>query len=362
MARVTFERVAKRFGAATALEALDLDIADGEFVSLLGPSGCGKTTALRILAGLAEPTGGRVLLDGRDMAGVPPERRNIGMVFQDYALFPHMTVAENIAFGLRERRQPRRARAARVAELLDLVKLGDFGARYPAQLSGGQQQRVALARALAVVPGVLLMDEPLGALDLKLRESMQTEIQRIQRALKVTTLYVTHDQGEAIALSDRMAVMRAGQVVQLGTPEAIYVRPRTRFVAEFVGRINLATARLVGSDGARLSLELAGASIGAMTMDADHPSTPGASVTIAVRPEALSIAAGDATGAAAGFNVVPGRLTERNFAGSAVRLSVDVGAETPWLIDIAVGGVLPPIGAALCVSWPMAATTALFED
>jgi putative spermidine/putrescine transport system ATP-binding protein len=355
--RVTFERVVKRYGTMGALEALDLDIADGEFVSLLGPSGCGKTTALRILAGLTEPTEGRVRFDGRDIVDLPPERRNIGMVFQDYALFPHMTVAENVGFGLREHRQSRARIAARVAELLALIKLPDLGQRYPSQLSGGQQQRVALARALAVGPRVLLMDEPLGALDLKLREAMQSEIQRIQRTLGVTTLYVTHDQSEAIALSDRIAVMRAGRIVQIGTPKEIYLRPRTRFVAQFVGRINLAAARLVGRDAEQLVLELAGARVAAPA-DSMVAGASAGTLSVAVRPEALSIASADAIGR----NRVPGRIVEQSFAGNATRLLVDIGAETPWLVELPPDSAIPPAGTAISLSWPIQATTILYED
>jgi spermidine/putrescine ABC transporter ATP-binding subunit len=359
MGRVSFERVVKRYGTTVALEALDLDIADGELVSLLGPSGCGKTTALRILAGLTEPTAGRVLLDGRDVVDLPPERRDIGMVFQDYALFPHMSVTENVAFGLRERRAPRARIDIRVAELLELVKLPGLGARYPSQLSGGQQQRVALARALAARPRVLLMDEPLGALDLKLREAMQSEIQRIQRALGVTTLYVTHDQSEAIALSNRIAVMRAGRIVQIGTPEEIYLRPRTRFVAQFIGRINLAAARLIARDADRLMIELAGARIAALTRNraVDPPASDGV-LSVAVRPEALSIASVDA----AGRNLMPGRVVERSFAGNTIKLLVDIGAELPWLAELPPDSVIPPAGTPIVLSWPIDATTVLTED
>jgi len=298
-----------------------------------------------------------VWIDGRDIVDLPPERRNIGMVFQDYALFPHMTVAENVAFGLREYRQPRARITARVAELLTLIKLPDLGQRYPSQLSGGQQQRVALARALAVGPRVLLMDEPLGALDLKLREAMQSEIQRIQRTLGVTTLYVTHDQSEAIALSDRIAVMRAGRVVQIGTPKEIYLRPRTRFVAQFVGRTNLAVARLVGRDAEQLAIELAGVRIAAPAGSMVADASAGV-LSVAVRPEALSIASADATGR----NRVPGRIVEQSFAGNVTRLLVDIGAETPWLVELPPDSAIPPAGTAIALSWPIPATTILSED
>jgi spermidine/putrescine ABC transporter ATP-binding subunit len=250
VARVALVGVGKRFGGTAAVDDVSLDVGDGELVTLLGPSGCGKTTTLRIVAGLVAPDRGRVLIGDRDVTRVPPERREIGMVFQDYALFPHLTVAENVGFGLRERRVPPIERDRRVREMLALVRLGDQAGRFPHQLSGGQRQRVALARAVAHPPEVLLMDEPLGALDLKLRQTMQLEVARIQRALRITTLYVTHDQEEALSLSDRIAVMDRGRVVQLGTGPEVYDRPSTPFVADFLGRVNLLRGRVAGREGA----------------------------------------------------------------------------------------------------------------
>jgi ABC-type Fe3+/spermidine/putrescine transport system ATPase subunit len=234
--------IGKRYGATVAVDALDLDVREGEFVTLLGPSGCGKTTTLGLVAGFVTPTQGEIFLKGRPVAGLPPFRRDIGVVFQDYALFPHLTAGENIAFGLRMRKVPAAELAQRVQEALELVQLSGLAMRRPLELSGGQRQRVALARALVIRPTLLLLDEPLSNLDLKLREEMRIEIAGLQRRLRITTVFVTHDQGEALVMSDRIAVMNAGRIEQVGTPGDIYERPATRFVAEFIGRMNFFTA------------------------------------------------------------------------------------------------------------------------
>jgi putative spermidine/putrescine transport system ATP-binding protein len=233
----------KRFGALTAVDAIDLSVAPGEFVTLLGPSGCGKTTTLNMIAGFIAPDAGGIRLQGRAVEALPPFRRDLGLVFQDYALFPHMTVAENVGFGLRMRRVPRGEMAQRVAEALELVQLSGLGERRPLQLSGGQRQRVALARALVIRPAMLLLDEPLSNLDLKLREEMRVEISALQRRLGIATVFVTHDQGEALTMSDRVAVMRQGHIEQIGTPGDIYERPATRFVAGFIGAANVIDER-----------------------------------------------------------------------------------------------------------------------
>ena len=238
MTSISFTGIRKTFGATVALESLDLDLQPGELVSLLGPSGCGKTTALRIAAGFEVPDAGIVSLSHRDITRTPAHQRNMGMVFQSYSLFPNLTVAQNVEFGLRNRKVEKSKRLTRVGEMLELVQLDDLGKRYPHQLSGGQQQRVALARALAVQPEVLLLDEPLSALDAKVRSTLRDEIRRIQTELKTTTLFVTHDQEEALAISDRIGVMSNGQLEQLGTPEDVYLRPASPFVARFVGSIN----------------------------------------------------------------------------------------------------------------------------
>jgi putative spermidine/putrescine transport system ATP-binding protein len=233
--------IEKRYGATVAVAGLELEVHEGEFVTLLGPSGCGKTTTLGLIAGFFAPTRGEIYLKGRPVAELPPFRRDIGVVFQDYALFPHMTAGENVAFGLKMRNLSKAETEARVREALDLVQLAGFAERRPLQLSGGQRQRVALARALVIRPTVLLLDEPLSNLDLKLREEMRVEIAALQRRLGITTVFVTHDQGEALVMSDRIAVMNAGRIEQVGRPAEIYERPATRFVAEFIGRMNFFT-------------------------------------------------------------------------------------------------------------------------
>ncbi|MGV2385388.1 MAG UNVERIFIED_CONTAM: ABC transporter ATP-binding protein [Thermobifida fusca] len=242
---ISLEKVSKTYRSGqvttTAVESIDLEIRQGEFFSLLGPSGCGKTTTMRMIAGFEEPTSGVVRLSGKDVTGVPPNRRDVNMVFQSYALFPHMTVAENVAFGLKRKKVPAAEIRTRVAEMLELVELGDRAKYKPRQLSGGQQLRVALARALVNRPSALLLDEPLGALDLKLRQAMQLELKRIQREVGITFVYVTHDQSEALTMSDRIAVMNKGRIEQLGTPAQIYETPATRFVAGFIGTSNILT-------------------------------------------------------------------------------------------------------------------------
>ena len=239
MAGVVLDEVHKVYGDTVAVRSVDLQVAPGEFVTLLGPSGCGKTTCLRMVAGFVEPTAGRIMMAGRDVTHVPPHRRDTGMVFQSYALFPHKTVAANVAFGMRVRGVSRSETDERTREALRLVRLEQLAHRYPSELSGGQKQRVALARAVVIRPQVLLLDEPLGALDLKLREELQVEIKRVQSTLGITTMFVTHDQGEALGMSDRVAVMRDGEIVQIDTPNELYERPNSKYVANFVGRTNL---------------------------------------------------------------------------------------------------------------------------
>ena len=279
--------VTKRYGDHTAVDRISLEIRRGEFVSLLGPSGCGKTTTLRILAGFVEPTGGEVQIGGRSMHGVPPYRRPVNMVFQHYALFPHLTVADNIAYGPRRRGVPRSETARAVAESLELVNLRGFGDRYPRQLSGGQQQRVALARALVNRPQVLLLDEPLGALDLKLRRQMQIELKRLQEYLGITFIYVTHDQEEALVLSDRIAVMHAGRIEQMDDARTVYERPATPFVADFIGQTNLLRCRVEALRDGRL--ELAYGDLRLLASAAESALPPGSALHISVRPEQISI-------------------------------------------------------------------------
>jgi spermidine/putrescine ABC transporter ATP-binding subunit len=357
VSKVTLERVAKRYGEVPAVEALDLEIADGEFLTLLGPSGCGKTTTLRLIAGFIDPSRGRILFDGDDVTGVPPQKRNIGMVFQDYALFPHLTIADNIGFGLRERGVPRAGWKPRVAELLELVRLPGVERRYPAELSGGQQQRVALARAVAHPPRVLLMDEPLGALDLKLREAMQAELRRIQQALKITTVYVTHDQTEAMTLSDRIAVMNAGRVVQTGTAEEIYANPRVKFVADFVGKSNFVPARVVGPDGPWVRAEAAGVPL---RVPAGALRLAGRAVTLAIRPERLRIV--PAPSPPSGDNGLSGHVTGRSFVGNLVYLTVEVTAELTLTVEVRPGDVTVEPGARVLVTWAPHDTCVLEEE
>jgi len=284
------EGVTKAFGPFVAVDNVTLDVGKGEIFALLGGSGCGKTTLLRMLAGFEEPTAGKIFLDGRDMAGVPPWERPVHMMFQSYAIFPHMTVEANIAYGLKhERALTKASRAARVAEMLDLVQLTPFAKRKPHQISGGQRQRVALARALARQPKLLLLDEPLAALDKKLREHTQFELMSIQQRTGVTFIVVTHDQEEAMTLSDRIAVMDKGQVRQIGTPTEIYEFPQSRFVAGFIGSVNSFEATVVARDAAQLRLAVPG--LGGEVLARDVPgAAAGQKVTLAVRPEKITLA------------------------------------------------------------------------
>ena len=288
-AAVEFRGVSRAFSDLYAIHELDLQIAPGEFLTLLGPSGCGKTTALRLLAGFLVPTSGMILINKIDVTYLPPQRREIGMVFQDYALFPHLTVQDNIAFGLVERRESKAKIESTVTRLLRIVSLTGLGLRYPSQLSGGQKQRVAVARALAVQPTVLLMDEPLGALDVKLRAEMQSELRRIQREARVTTLYVTHDQDEAFNVSDRIVVMRHGRVMQMGSPREIYEQPRTPFVADFVGKINLLRGQWMGVSGERASIQVEDKSF--VAVPTRQTFNQGKRVVVGIRPEHMQICA-----------------------------------------------------------------------
>lgn len=286
--RVSLDDVSVTFDALTALDDISLDIAPGEFFTLVGPSGCGKTTTLRVLAGLEPPTTGTVRLGGTDVSGVPPEDRSVGIVFQNYALFPHMSVRENVAYPLEFREPPEgQSVTDRVDELLDLVDMSDAGDREPSTLSGGQQQRIALARALAPGPDVLLLDEPLSALDARLRERLRLTVREIQRKLGITTVYVTHDQSEALAISDRVGVMHDGHIEQVGTPETVYRSPATRFVASFVGDTSIFEGT-VTDDRSRIQV-----GDGSLPVPSDATPAPGAQVSVSVRPEAFTLSAAD---------------------------------------------------------------------
>jgi iron(III) transport system ATP-binding protein len=310
----------KQFGAFTALGDISLEIDEGEFVCFLGPSGCGKTTLLRAIAGLDIQTAGRIEQGGRDVSALPPSRRDFGIVFQSYALFPNLTAAQNVAYGLSHARARRVEVAGRVRELLEMVGLGEHGRKYPAQLSGGQQQRVALARALATSPGLLLLDEPLSALDAKVRVHLRHEIKQLQRRLGVTTIMVTHDQEEALTMADRIVVMRSGAIEQVGTPLEIYREPASPFVADFIGVMNFVAATVVGEGRVRLGgLELA--------CDADGLG-PGTEVTLAIRPEDIVVQ----EASAGGPNAVPMRVEALAFLGSFFRADLVAAAPAGTLL------------------------------
>ena len=312
MAFLDITGVRKAYGTQTVVHHVDLGIERGEFVSFLGPSGCGKTTTLRMVAGFEVPSAGRVVIDGKDVTPLRPNQRNIGMVFQAYALFPNMTVAENVGFGLKVAGQSAAEIAPRVEEMLRLIKLPQLGGRYPYQLSGGQQQRVALARALAIKPKILLLDEPLSALDAKIRISLREEIRAVQRQLGITTIYVTHDQEEALSMSDRIVVMNEGRIEQIGTPFEIYNFPRTRFVASFVGTLNLLEAKVAAGGG---RLEIDGQPV--VTRSDLNGSAAGTAVTVALRPEAITLTEGGE-----GRNQLAGTVEEVSFLGSVIRIRV----------------------------------------
>ncbi len=315
MAYLELTGVRKQFpNGFVAVEGFDLAAEKGEFVSFLGPSGCGKTTTLRMIAGFEQPTSGTITVDGKDITRVPPNRRNVGMVFQSYALFPNMTVAANIGFGLRVRKRDKGSTAKRVQELLELIHLPDRGDRYPWQLSGGQQQRVALARALAFEPQVLLLDEPLSALDAKIRVALRAEIRGIQRQLGITTVYVTHDQEEALSLSDRVVVMSEGRMEQVGTPSQIYNFPTTSFVASFVGTLNLLDARVIDAPSGRVSVEGQEIHTG-KPIDA----SAGSLVSLALRPESVRLGRGIES-----ENQLSGSVESIDFLGSVVRVRLRV--------------------------------------
>ncbi|PWR17820.1 ABC transporter ATP-binding protein [Zavarzinia compransoris] len=339
MVAVRLDNISKVYGKSHAAREVDLHIGQGEFVTLLGASGSGKTTCLRMIGGFVPPSSGRILFDGEDITRVPAHRRNIGMVFQQYALFPHLTVAENIAFGLKVRRLPKPEVAARVREALRLVRLEAFGERYPAQLSGGQKQRVALARAVVINPKVLLLDEPLGALDLKLREELQAEIKRVQGELGITAIFVTHDQGEALTMSDRIAVMRDGRVAQVGTPDEIYSRPQSRYVANFVGRTNFLPVIVEGPGDQGLRVRGA---VGTFTVAARFGAdfAPGAEALLAFRPE-------DAHPALDSANRIIVRVEKVIFVGEGRLLHGRTETGDEVVARLSPGDAVPGVGAAV---------------
>jgi putative spermidine/putrescine transport system ATP-binding protein len=351
MAFLELEHLQKRFALTSAVEEVQLDVTRGEFVSLLGPSGCGKTTTLRMIAGFEIPSAGVIRLDTVDITRRPPNRRNVGMVFQAYALFPNMTVADNVGFGLKVAKRPATEIRRRVEEMLTLIQMPTYGGRYPYQLSGGQQQRVALARALAIQPQVLLLDEPLSALDAKIRVALRIEIRAIQRKLGITTIYVTHDQEEALSLSDRVVVMNEGRVEQIGTPFEIYNFPRTPFVASFVGTLNVLRGRVVDPKAGTMVID--GQEITAANGLLDK--RPGDPCAVALRPEI--VVPGDS---ADGGNRMRGTVEDVNFLGSIVRIRVRFTENVISLDTFNNPHRTPPKpGQALTVNFPREAVLAL---
>ncbi len=345
MSTVAVTDAVKKYDAVAALDGVTMTFRDGEFFGLLGPSGSGKTTLLRVIAGFVTLDRGQVLIDGQDVGGVAVHARNIGMMFQNYALFPHMSVAENVAFGLEVRGRPREEVAQRVKEALAMVRLGGLEQRKPKQLSGGQQQRVALARALVTRPKVLLLDEPLGALDKHLRQEMQVELRRIQRQVGITTIFVTHDQEEALTLSDRIAIFDSGRIIQEGAPMAVYERPVTKFAAGFLGEANFLQGRVTAVDAgglARIALDIGGEASCRLT-----GGQVGQTVLLALRPEKITLA----TGSQAGLNAVRGKVLDVVFSGNSTTYRIAVGEQVMILFkqNLAQGTVAP--GTEVVLSW-----------
>jgi len=356
VARVELIDVSKRYGPVEAVSRVSLQIEEGEFFSLLGPSGCGKTTSLRIIAGFIYPSTGSILIGGQDVTTLPPEKRDVGIVFQNYAIFPHMNVYDNIAFGLRMRKRSREEIDRRVRSALEQVGLTGYERRYQREMSGGEQQRVALARVLVTEPRILLLDEPLSALDKKLREEMKYWIKDLQRQLRITTIYVTHDQGEALTMSDRIAVMKAGRVEQVGSPREIYERPQTRFVTDFIGQSNILPARVlaVGQRQARLALD--GFEVRA---PARAEIGPGQHVSLVIRPEHVLMGA---EAERQDLNRVRARVSKETYQGSLIRYELAVGqyaliAESQNTLQQEVF----PLGAEVTVGWHPDSSAILVE-
>lgn len=323
MTAITLEGICKAFGSTVAVDSVSLRIDDGSLFFLLGPSGCGKTTLLRMLAGFVEPARGTIRFDDQDVTHLPPEKRQTGMVFQNYALWPHMSVFENVAFGLKVRKVSGSERDGRVEAALKAVRMQEYGKRTPNQLSGGQQQRVALARALVIVPRVLLLDEPLSNLDARLRAEMRLEIRRLCNETRITTVYVTHDQMEALSMADRIAVMRAGQIVQVGAPREVYQRPDNRFVADFLGDTNFISAEVVGAEAGELVLR---APMGDVRATGLHESTPrNGNLTCSIRPEAWRLESEASRHGA--MNAWPGTIVGTVYQGEAARHEIELGGD-----------------------------------
>ena len=346
---ISIAAIGHEIGGARILDDINLDIPGGSFVTLLGPSGCGKTTLLRLIAGFADPTRGQIRIDGLPMRGVPPRDRPIGMVFQNLALFPHLDVAENVAYGLKARGVSRAEIADRVGTFLRLVGLDGFGPRRISQMSGGQKQRVALARSLVLEPAILLLDEPLSALDLQLRKQMQVELKRIQQSVRTTFVFVTHDQEEAAMLSDLVVVMERGRIRQSGTPREIYRDPRSRFVAGFIGDLNVLPAVVAAVDGGRLAIDIAGqrATLPAACWRGDLPRT-GAACRLGFRPEDVRVGAGDGLS-------LPAEVQSLAWTGATVRVVLGIQGHAVILIALAdmLEGRVPEPGTALTIRVPL---------
>ncbi|MCO5089589.1 ABC transporter ATP-binding protein [Bosea sp. (in: a-proteobacteria)] len=355
MAHIELLDITKVYGNHTAVAGISLRVEQGEFLALLGPSGCGKTTTLQMLAGFVEPTSGDIVVGMKTMRGVPSHKRNIGVMFQSYALFPHMSVFDNVAFGLKMRKVAPGEIATRVNRALDLVQLNQLGERFPRQLSGGQQQRVALARAIVVEPSVLLLDEPLSNLDASLREQMRFEIREIQKRIGITTVFVTHDQNEAMAVADRLVVMSKGQIRQVGTPQEIYESPADVFVASFIGQANLLRGEVAQvGDGVVEVMLKSGQRVSARQTG---PAQPGQPATLAVHPEDLQIAAAPP----GGFNAVNGVVTRTSYLGSTFNIGVSVGDTALTLVTVR-NGQIPRQGESVTVCWPPSAGILLVEN
>ncbi len=346
---VSLESVVKRFGEVVAVDRVSLETAPGEFLTLLGPSGSGKTTTLKIIAGLEFPTEGEVYIDGKPVIHKPAYKRDLGMVFQNYALFPHMTIAENIAFPMKMRGIPKDEIARRVSNVLDLVKLAGFQTRYPKQTSGGQQQRIALARALVYEPSVLLMDEPLGALDKKLREEMQLEVKQIQERLKITTIYVTHDQSEALTMSDRIALMNNGKIEQLGSPEDLYERPVNKFVADFIGESNFLEGRVIRMEKNVCEVRTRGGL--SVKVKAKSGIKEGEVVHLTIRPERIQME-GDLDGA---YNCFQAQVQEIVYLGETIKfiVALEGGEEIVVKTQNREGGILREKGRKVAIGWEL---------
>jgi spermidine/putrescine transport system ATP-binding protein len=357
---IEIDHVVKRFGEFVAVDDVDFSIGQGEFFSMLGPSGCGKTTTLRMIAGFEQPTSGAIRLDGVDVSKVSPNRRDVNTVFQQYALFPHMNVFDNVAFGPQSRKVDKATIKKRVTEMLEVVRLTEFASRRPAQLSGGQQQRVALARALVNLPKALLLDEPLGALDLKLRHAMQFELKRIQREVGITFVYVTHDQEEALTMSDRIAVMSDGRVEQIGTPAEIYDNPASVFVAGFIGQANLWPATVTDhAAGATRVNALGGASL--FGSCGDSTLAVGSAATLMVRPERISISLAQPTSQSDGDQSVNATVSDLAFQGPIVRLALEAADGSPIIANVDPDADLPLLrpGDSVWASWTQSAACVL---